>query len=331
MHCELVVPGLLAARNTARLPGVELLMARGRCSRGASESLEAWLQEAFDVVEEPLAAGALTLLGAAGEPAGHRWSRADPVHLRLLRDRMVLIPAPALRLAPDEARTLAVALNTHFGERLPLEVADAERWVARVAPELEVGEQPPLALAGRDVAAALPADAGSAAHRLLNEAQMVLHEHPVNEAREARGELAINSIWLWGAGGLPPNTTARWHSVSAAEPLALGFARAAGIRHRPLAPSAAAWIDRAPEDGRHLIVLDALRAPLALGEAKDYEQALAALERDWFAPLLSALREGRIGMVTIHVPDAAECVAYETIRTDLRRFWRRPRALEHYA
>jgi hypothetical protein len=331
MHCELVVPGLLAAPSSARLPGVELLMARGRCSRGSSESLEAWLQDAFDVAEEPLAAGALTFLGAGGEPAGERWSRADPVHLRLLRDRMVLVPPHALRVTPDEARTLAAALNAHFGERLPLEVADAERWVASVAPELEVGEQSPLTLAGRDVAAALAAAAGSAAHRLLNEAQMVLHEHPVNEAREARGEPAINSIWLWGAGRLPQNSTAPWQSVSAADPLVLGFARAAGIRQRALPASAAAWLDRAPEDGRHLIVLDALRAPLALGEAADYEQSVAALERDWFAPLLGALREGRIGMVTIHVPDAAQCVAYETIRTDLRRFWRRPRALEHYA
>jgi len=36
-------------------------------------------------------------------------------------------------------------------------------------------------------------------------------------------------------------------------------------------------------------------------------------------------------MVTVHVPDAAESLAYETIRGDLRRFWRRPRSLEHYA
>ena len=47
--------------------------------------------------------------------------------------------------------------------------------------------------------------------------------------------------------------------------------------------------------------------------------------------LLDALRAGRVGMVSIHVPDAAECLAYETIRGDLRRFWRRPKRLEHYA
>jgi hypothetical protein len=35
--------------------------------------------------------------------------------------------------------------------------------------------------------------------------------------------------------------------------------------------------------------------------------------------------------VSIHVPDAAECASYETIRGDLRRFWRRPKPLESYA
>ena len=86
-----------------------------------------------------------------------------------------------------------------------------------------------------------------------------------------------------------------------------------------------------PEDGRHLIVLDALRVPLALGESGEYQEVVAVLERDWGAPLLQALREGRVGMVTVHVPDAGECASYETIRTDLRRFWRRPKGLESYA
>jgi len=31
----------------------------------------------------------------------------------------------------------------------------------------------------------------------LNELQMQLHDHPLNQAREARGELPVNSLWLW--------------------------------------------------------------------------------------------------------------------------------------
>ncbi len=329
MHCELVVPGLFAAPSAARLPAAELLIARGRCSSGASRGLEEWLHDAFALDDQPLPAGALTLLAGGGEPAGYWWSRADPVHLRLMRERLVLVPTAALRLASGEAEALCDALNRHFGERLALQVIDAERWVARTPRELAPGSTPPLALAGRDVALAMPGN--TAVHRLLNEAQMVLHAHPVNEARETRGEPAINSIWLWGAGPLASVGAPSWHSVSATEPLALGLARAAGVRHRPLPASGAAWLDRMPEEGRHLVVLDALRAPLALSQTADYSEALARLERDWFAPLLAALRDGRVGMVTIQVPDAGECVAYETIRGDLRRFWRRPKALEHYA
>lgn len=329
MHAELVIPGLFAAAGAGRLPAAELLIARGRCTSGASRTLEEWLQDAFELEDEPLAAGALTLLAAGGEPAGYAWARADPVHLRLMRDRLLLMPAAALRITSDEAEALCDALNRHFGERLALQMVDAGRWVARTPPGLALGAAPPLALAGRDVALAMPPD--TAVHQLLNEAQMVLHAHPVNEARDARGEPAINSLWLWGSGRLAASDAPGWHSVTADEPLALGLARTAGVRHRTLPATGSAWLERMPDEGRHLVVLDALRAPLALGETADYHESLARLERDWFGPLLGGLRDARLGMVTIHVPDAGDCVAYETIRGDLRRFWRRPRALEHYA
>ena len=144
-------------------------------------------------------------------------------------------------------------------------------------------------------------------------------------------EPPINSVWLWGAGSAPAVAAPAWQSVSAAEPLALGLARAAGVRARSAAASAEAWLERLPDDGRHLALVDLLRVPLALAESGEYQDELARLEADWFAPLLARLRQGRVGMVTIHVPDGAECVAYETIRGDLRRFWRRPKALAHYA
>jgi hypothetical protein len=309
------------------------LLARGRCSSTGSQALEAWLQEAFATDDEPLgqgiAAGALTLLAAGADPGAHSWSRADPVHLQLMRDRLILVPSAALAISHEEAQALVDALNRHFGERLQLQVVDVQRWVARLGQDVALAAEPPLAHAGRDVA--LGMTTSGALHALLNEAQMVLHAHAVNEAREARGAPPVNSLWFWGAGRAPQLPAPPWQSVSAADPLALGFARAAGIRHRPLAASANAWLERMPNEGRHLVVLDTLRVPLALAEQGEYEEALGALERDWFAPLLAALRAGRVGMVTIHVPDAAECASYETIRGDLRRFWRRPKSLEKYA
>src|SRR5439155_16825341 len=40
--------------------------------------------------------------------------------------------------------------------------------------------------------------------RLQSEVQLALHAHPVNDAREERGALAVNSFWLSGCGAAQP-------------------------------------------------------------------------------------------------------------------------------
>jgi hypothetical protein len=58
-------------------------------------------------------------------------------------------------------------------------------------------------------------------------------------------------------------------------------------------------------------------------------RGLAELESRWFAPLLAALRTGRIGMLSVHLPEAG--AGFELVRGDLRRFWRRSKPLPDYA
>jgi len=297
VHVELIVPGLLAAQDGTRLPALELLLARGRSTEGEPQSYEAWLGAAFGV--EPLPAGALT---ASAEGF---WLRADPVHLQLMRDRMVLIPVAGLQAT--EAAQLVATLNRHFAGTHEFRCPYPDSWVVRTAPAA-IETLPTRDVAGRDVDAHLP---GAPWPVLLNEIQMALHEHPVNEARE----LPVNSVWLWGPGELPGAVASEWRSMTANEPVALGLARLAGITHRAPPRTASAWLDTAmPQDGRHLVVL---------------EGAPAALEVDWFVPLLEALRSGRVGLLSIHVPDAG--LSFEISRSDLRRFWRRARALASHA
>lgn len=266
--------------------------------------LERWLQQAFGQ-EGPLCAGALSLLGAGGDPGDAIWVRADPVHMRVMRDRVVMAPAGAFSVSREDADALCQALNRHFAGAIELRVLDGTRWCARLEREIEVADESALAMAGREPAK----HEGDA---LLTEMQMLLHAHPVNEAREARGEPAVNSVWLWGAGRLPSRTRTQWQSVTSGDPLALGFARNSGATARALPGRAAQWL--APNEGRHLVILDA---------------ANEALERDWFVPLAAALRAGQIGMLSLHVPDAG--LSFETVRGDLRRFWRRAKPLESYA
>ena len=330
MHCELVVPALFAASEIPRLPSLELLLARGRETHADPLSLEPWLAEQFGIEEGPLPAGAITIQASDHPDRGGRWLRADPVHLRLEQAGLSLIPGSWCGISRDEADACVATLNRHFDGRHSFVAIRPDQWCLRSDIDAPLGSASPLELAGRDVDESLPKDAYSAQwHALLNEIQMALHDHPVNAEREQRGAAPINSVWLWGAGRRPKSVQGPWHSLTADDALAAGLGQLAGMRRRGVPGSAAEWFDRAPEEGRHLIVLDALRAVLALSGAGEHADRLAALEARWFAPLLEALRTHRIGMVTVHAPDSGR--RYETIRGDLRRFWRRARPLAAYS
>ena len=200
-------------------------------------------------------------------------------------------------------RALVDTLNRHFAGRHTFRAARPDAWVMSSAPAA-LDSAPTAPAAGAFDPPGAPWTA------LFNEIQMALHEHPANEGRETE----VNGVWLWGAGELPRGLSAPWGSVASHNPLVLGLARAAGLEHRTPPPSAAAWLAQAPEDGRHLV------APGELCES---------LDADWFAPLLAALKAGRVGLVTVHAPE--EGLSVETARLDLNRFWRRPRPLAAHA
>ena len=334
MHLELVVPALFPAPEPPpeSLPALEMLLARSRRAQDRAQNLETWLCRAFGLPASTsgnpaVPAGALTAHAHGLEPGARLWLRADPVHLRADRDRVLLMPGQALAVTAAEADGLAAALAPLLAGKFLLHVVTPDRWCLQVegGGEDEASIRGPAELAGANVDPHLPPKSW---HPLMTEIQMALYEHETNTERERRGEPVINSLWLWGAGKLPARAHGPWHSTSASDPVALGLARLAGMRYRSAGAGADAWLGRAPEDGRHLVVLDELRGVHAARDLEALAQQLRELETRWFAPLLAALQAGRIGMLTIHVPDAA--ASFEAVRGDLRRFWRRPRPLAAY-
>jgi hypothetical protein len=332
MNVHVAIPDLFwpdpaaAPGARGRLPALERLIARGRRTAGGERSLEAWLLARWALADA--GAAPYALLGDGGDPGDAWWLCAEPCSLRVNLDHLLPIDATQFAIAPEESDALVAALNDHFDQsRLGFLALAPARWYLRSAAPLE-NRAPPLAAArGQRL------DAGrenARVNALVNEIQMVLHAHPVNEAREARGAPPVNGVWLWGGGRLRQPATRAFARVRAAAPLALGLAAAAGGAALPLPGGAARWLEAAPREGIELIVLDALRPPAAYGDAAAWAGELAALERDWFAPLVAALRAGRFGMVTLHAVGAGGALDVETTRQDLRFFWRRPRPLAGY-
>ena len=333
MHVHLLVPDLLAGlTGDLRLEAAELLVARGRRSSNEG-SPESWLRVQYGMDgASDAGAAAWSLLGEGLAPGESCWLRADPVHLRVDRDALMLADSTLFGLPTEEATVLSAHLDAHFAPGLHFVAAHPQRWYARTEQVPQLVCTPLAQARGLAVSAHLPTGADAMRwHALMNETQMALHEHAVNEAREARGELAVNSVWFWGSGTLQKPASRPFDRVLSDDPLARGLALASGASAFPL-PAGVEPLLATGSSGQVLAVLDSLRAPAAYGDAQAWTDQAAALERLWFAPLLAALRAGRIGMLTLHLTAAdGHGLSAEMVSGDLRRFWRRPKPLSSYA
>lgn len=316
-------PRLLeAAARGLRLPGLEALLARGRLRDAPAEGPEAALCEALGVARQqdwPIAALALAAEGE--DPGAAWWLRADPVHLQVMRDRIVLAGSELLDLTHAEAEALAASIGRHFGAGLMPRVRHPHRWYLSfdVAPDLRT--TPLAAAVGRDIGALLPqgTDAGLFRAR-LNELQMLLHAHPVNQAREARGAPTVNSLWLWGGGHAP---------ALAIDPPRV-YAQDAAIR--ALASRCGAQSQVLPEKlpaevlaTRSVVVLDDLSVSGQAGDAWGWREAVRTLDSTWFMLLRTRLRS--VGPHGLALLDPVHGKMLGLAARDAWRIWRRSRPL----
>jgi len=258
----------------------------------------------------------------AGE---HYWLRADPVHLRVMRDRIVLADSGVLGLTQPEADALALCISAHFGAAFSPQPLHPERWYMRLDPVPRLRTTPLSIAVGCDIDPLLPQGEDAMLFRTrLNELQMLLFEHPVNQAREARGELPVNSLWLWGGGCLPtvPKPLGSKHAAALysndGDVSALG--RFCGLE----AVTMPGLFSVGLFDENKLIVLDQLKAAGKYGDAFGWREAIIALERDWFSPLLAHLR-GHPSAVRL--VDPVNGKSLDLNKLDCWKIWRRPRAL----
>lgn len=342
MDLTLVIPDLIPERPAGALvdvyrdlhvPDLAFLLARARRQSMSGASLEAWLCARFGLeTAGDLPVAALTLLAEHGQPGDAWWLRADPVHLEAGHDRLVLTGPEALDIDRVEAEALVAALNTHFaGGTFSFHHIEPDHWYLRLPAPLEVRTHALPETMGRSIAGRLPEgpDAPRLA-RLMNEAQMLLHAHPVNQAREARGQPAINSLWLWGGGRLPAVTGRPCARLWADDLLAKGLALASDTPWSELPPGGTGLLQTQAE-GPQLVVLDRLRRPTAHGDADAWRHALRVLEERWFKPLAHAFRRGRIAALTILALAPRHGMRFELGPSARWKFWRRLRPLGDYA
>lgn len=166
---------------------------------------EAWLKRVFAIPEDP----ALTISAyqrycfgpqAGLAPDAGQILTATPAYLHATLDHLVLSPASELTISDVQAAGLAAAANEFLAQDgIELKVLAPECWVLILPTPLQVGLHGSLQASGRNIHAYMPyGQDGRRLRALLNELQMLWHDHPVNQARAASGEVPINSLWIEG-------------------------------------------------------------------------------------------------------------------------------------
>ena len=153
----------------------------------------------------PFAAEAARRDGFAPEP-GSGWGLLTPAHWHVGRDQVNLVDPASLELDDAEARTLHQALAPLFEELgWTWHWASADRWYVSHPSLATLPTASIDRVIGRNVDLWLNDHPGVLlVRRLQSEVQMLLYVHPLNDAREARGAMAVNSFWLSGTGRTEP-------------------------------------------------------------------------------------------------------------------------------
>lgn len=249
--------------------------------------------------------------------------RADPVHLRIEHNHIMLADSRAFHLSGEEAEQITEDINKHFYKDdlifLPLR---ADRWYIRTPRTPEMFTYTLNQVVCNNINNFLPIGKDSTTwHKIFNEIQMMLHEHPINQAREARGDLIINSVWFWGGGKMPVSTQSPYTHIYSDNELSRALALSSKVHHTELPACATAW-QAANTSDNHLVVLDALLGKCKYKDAYGWRENLKIMEQNWFFPLLTALKEGTIDHLTITaLSEYSSQQDFTITRSNLWKFW----------
>ncbi|MBI1398313.1 MAG: hypothetical protein GC151_20250 [Betaproteobacteria bacterium] len=306
------------------LPKIQRLLGKGRLRRLGTTGLETWLArtwgyEAADVPAAPVLAHA-----HGHETGADTWICADPVHLGPRGTELFLTAGHALDIRADEAEELVHALNAFFEEDgIRVHALRPDRWIARIGKSPRLQTVPLSEAHGRAIDPLLPrGDEAMTWIRRLNEAQMLMHSHAVNAAREEQGRPPVNSLWFWGGGRFSAPPGHPFEKVYADDALLRAFAHASGIEVEAL-PESMQTVLGAASRGPVLMHYPFCARAADSGDLDAWRASLVTLDGDCVGPALGALGAGIVDRIELVGLSGRHGIHANLQRLDALRFWRR--------
>ncbi|APD13421.1 hypothetical protein [Pandoraea pulmonicola] len=322
------LPALLAGLE---LPALEKLLARGVPSaQDVPEDPfvptlphERWLADAFGLPGGPARAplAPFMLLEDSGTLDTRVWYCAQPAHIHIATDHLVLTDPAELALSSEESAALFATAHALFAEEGGELIAPrADRWYLSAPVLGDLLTASPARAAGRNVDIWLPQGTAELTWRKWqNEVQMAWYDHPANQARETRRLPPVNAIWLYGGGQriAAPRLNRPCVTILADAPATRGLATHLQIALHPTG----AGLDAA--NGRTLVQLDGLTPHFLMEDWARWRDTLVEIDRQWLAPALDGVAKGRTREIALTLCGDSHSVTIRVRGGDLRKFWRR--------
>lgn len=137
-----------------------------------------------------------------------------PVHLRPDMSSAMVFPIEASAENLADSRRLLEDLGSLFAEDLAISALEDDVFLMRLESCRAPNHYPHvLSVLGKSAKPYIEQSRENLDwYRLLNEMQMFLHQHEINQQRTLGGLLPINSLWCWGGGeSRPPFSAPAWY------------------------------------------------------------------------------------------------------------------------
>jgi len=155
---------------------------------------------------------------------------------------------------------------------------------------------------------------------------MSLHNCPLNDEREQRGELPVNGVWLWGSGALPKDKRQFWSRVFADEVTTQGLSILTKSPYADLPDSLEMLINQTGEQDNVLVIISFGLRHQQYFDHEGWHDFIGYLEEEWFAGIENLIKQKELDELMLLTGENKLSIK----KSSYKKFWRRQKPFLAY-
>lgn len=296
---DLVIPGLFNLPLeefppdylVSNLPGLNQILTYSNAVPNNQTDFESIIADSLGLTETQTLPFAQAYVEGKQDES-HRYLLCRTIYLKADMHNALVLPLENNRVNEDDSSIILEDLQTFFSEDCDLKALENGLWLMRLK-HCDASDCYPhyLSMIGRKANQFIEQSKQALPwYKLMNEMQMFMHQHPINQNRLTTGLLPINSLWFWGAGQKPKLDVNQIQWFCDDEQL-IRFADSSKIQHQPLKQ-----LTQMKSGDKSTVIDLSLLEALKSSSGDDLQVKLELLEKTVFKPAMTLIKSSRASL-----------------------------------